>query len=284
MACDVCGCGMGGQYFGILPQFQRHFIGLRYQQRSFNSTHPALFQYDKPGVSHDVYDRVEIWGRYALSDRFQVFGFLPYQVATQSGAQNTRVKGFSDPWFMVNWFIVNTGDSVEHTWKHALIVGAGAKLPIGQQLKGTAENPTPSQLQPGSGSLDFPFHLSYTVRRNKLGLNMETNLRINTENAVSYRFGHRINTAGRIFFWQRWNRFSMLPSIGLAYEWAEKDAQNGKYLEMTGGELYAAHFGLDIYYREFMIQSQWQPSINNKLGDGNVIPKTRIQLGISYLF
>jgi hypothetical protein len=283
-ACDVCGCGMGGQYFGILPQFQRHFIGLRYQQRSFTSTHPALFQYDKPSVSTDLYDRVELWGRYALSNRFQVFGFLPYQISTQSGEKETRIKGFSDPWFMVNWFIINTGDSLEHTWKHALILGAGAKLPIGQQLKGSSENPTPTQLQPGSGSLDFPLHLSYTLRRNKLGLNLESNVRINTENSDQYRFGHRVNSAARIFLWQRWNRFSILPSLGLAYEWAEKDAQKEKPVEMTGGELVAAHFGLDVYFRSYMVQTQWQPSIKNKLGDGNVIPKTRIQIGMSYLF
>lgn len=38
-ACDVCGCSIGGNYFGILPQFHRHFVGIRYSEQSFRSAH-----------------------------------------------------------------------------------------------------------------------------------------------------------------------------------------------------------------------------------------------------
>ncbi|MDX1912152.1 MAG: hypothetical protein SFV22_11725 [Saprospiraceae bacterium] len=38
-ACDVCGCSIGGNYFGILPQFHRNFAGFRWAQQSFRSAH-----------------------------------------------------------------------------------------------------------------------------------------------------------------------------------------------------------------------------------------------------
>lgn len=282
-ACDVCGSGMGGQYFGILPQFQRHFIGLRFQQSTLVSKHPALFQYDEQSVSTDTYNRYEIWGRWALSNRIQVFGFLPYQFISQAGSRISKTNGLSDPWFIVNWFIINTGDSVEHKFKHALIIGAGAKLPLGEQLKGTTENPIPAQFQPGSGSLDFPFHLGYTIRHRKSGLNVESNFRLTTENAAFYRFGNRFNASARMFFWQKWNTMSIVPSTGLAFELAGKDMHKSEAVATTGGYLLAIHIGFDLYYKSFMLQSQWQPIINSKLGDGNISPKNRVQIGLSYL-
>lgn len=283
-ACDVCGCGMGGQYFGILPQFQRHFIGLRLQNRSFSTMHPALFQYDKASQSTDIFTRYELWGRYAIKNRFQAFGFFPYQIAIQKGNTDNGWQGIGDPSFLVNYFVLNTGDSADHKWKHALIIGAGAKLPLGKSQTTQSENATLVQMLPGSGSIDFPFYLGYTLRRNKLGINAESNLRLNGKNDLNYRFGNRLNTSARLFFWHRIGRWTFLPSAGMAFEMASKDMQKNKLVDMTGGSLLALHLGMDLYFKNLTLQTQWQPAMESNLGQGNVSPKTRTQIGIYYLF
>ena len=36
-ACDICGCGVGGNYIGILPEFNQHVFGLRYRLNSLTT-------------------------------------------------------------------------------------------------------------------------------------------------------------------------------------------------------------------------------------------------------
>ena len=44
LACDVCGCSAGGNYFGILPRFGKHFLGIRYQ---YSASGILLAQFEK---------------------------------------------------------------------------------------------------------------------------------------------------------------------------------------------------------------------------------------------
>src|SRR5215218_3212967 len=67
-ACPICGCGVGGFYIGILPSFDRKFMGVRYQYMRYE-THIAN---DASQFSHDYYRTLELWGGWSIGKKWQI--------------------------------------------------------------------------------------------------------------------------------------------------------------------------------------------------------------------
>lgn len=57
-ACDVCGCSVGGPYFGILPQYHRNVVGLRWYDSRIDSEHPFVHQ-GESGFTSDRFRSLE---------------------------------------------------------------------------------------------------------------------------------------------------------------------------------------------------------------------------------
>ena len=60
-ACEVCGYGNAINAIGLLPQFSKSFIGVRYAYQTFTTTHP-----DDKEIEADRFMQFELNGRYAL--------------------------------------------------------------------------------------------------------------------------------------------------------------------------------------------------------------------------
>jgi hypothetical protein len=130
----------------------------------------------------------------------QLFASVPlgYHTKKETG-RTTSVRGLGDVVLMANLVLVNTGENTEADWKHAFQVGGGVKLPTGafqEQEEGALINP---KLQLGTGAVDFPLNLIYTLRYQRAGINTELNYRVNTTNRLGYRFGNRSNASARLF-------------------------------------------------------------------------------------
>lgn len=283
LACDVCGCSIGGQYIGILPQFYSHMAGLRYQYRSFVTNHPAsLLENHGPERSEEYFHTTELWGRAQLSKRWQAFFFAPYHVFRQTGF-GTKVAAIGDLQLTANYVLLNTADSANAV-KQTLLVGGGIKIPTGryQQLQDNERlNPN---LQAGTGSWDFQLNASYTLRYGKVGFNSEATLRFNTVNANDYRFGNRVNAAAKVFYWQQGRRLGWLPYAGLAAELAALDTDAGERLSLTGGQLWLGEAGLDLYYQRFSIGAAMQIPVFQDLADGLVDSGNRFSARLSVFF
>ncbi|MDZ7879815.1 MAG: hypothetical protein U5L45_19205 [Saprospiraceae bacterium] len=281
-ACDACGCSAGGAYFGILPMYQRHFVGMRYQSRTFQSSHI----YNDPDPSKEHFQTLDIWGRFYPSPRWQVFGFLPYNVFEKNElGKNLKTNGLGDISLIANYAVLNTGDSLFHRFRHTLMVGGGAKMPTGKHsfkdADGSALNPN---MQTGTGSWDFIASANYTLRFQKQGIFTDFNARLNTKNTEGYRFGHRLSTTVKYFYWFELPEGVLMPSIGAYNEWTGKDSDRGKNVGDNSGSATFGSVGLDFYYKKVAVSGLFQTPIHQNIGDGLVKAQNRLSLNVSYLF
>lgn len=278
-ACDVCGCSVNASYMGILPQFQKHFVGARYMTNSFNSRHiPSSYSLEQ-GRSQEFFQRAEIWGRYYITPRIQLFGFLPYSInsKTEEGV-TSQYHGVADASVMVNYIFLNTGDSGRFSVRNTIMAGGGLKLPTGRFDKDQLAN-----MQTGSGSWDYMLNLIYTLRYKKTGVNVDVNGRINNSNGT-YTFGNRLTSGARFFYWHKYKMVSLLPQIGGLAEFAQKDTKEGVSQKYSGGNGFYGIAGMDMYFRTCSAGISYTLPIQEDLNEGLVTTKQRLSLQFIYLF
>lgn len=286
-ACDVCSCSSGGSYYGILPQFQKHFIGVRYTGSSSIANHIPSYIADeiyKPATKLSMHS-IELWGRFYLAKRVQLFAFVPFTVfrKNESGITSS-VYGLGDATLMTNYAVVNTGDSLMKKVKHTFLLGGGVKFPTGKFRTiddGNAANPN---IQTGTGSFDFIVNGVYTVRYKKAGLNTEASYRINTANRDNYRFGNRFNLSMKAFLWLKAKNVSFLPNTGISFENAEKNTRNNSIKYYTGGTALYATAGMETYFKRFNLGFSFQQPVAYSLAEGLIKPAQRYTANLTFMF
>lgn len=285
-ACDVCGCSIGGNYFGILPQFHRHFVGIRYSEQSFQSAHSrkaaGLGDFD----SEEQFRTIDVLGRFYPLRRLQVMVLAPYHAfrRTENGVL-TPAQGFGDASVLGNFILLDTGDSLRHSWQHTLTIGGGIKLPTGQhRLKDAEGQLLLENLQPGSGSTDFMLSAAYTVRRGAWGITGDVLGRLNTANHHDYHFGNRISGSAKFFYWKTLKKVSFLPNAGVFADHAAANLDGNTHADGTGGSIALATFGLDVYTGHFSIGCTFQQPVYQNLGEAKIHSNARWMTTLNYIF
>ncbi|MBC5994526.1 hypothetical protein [Pontibacter cellulosilyticus] len=280
-ACDK-GCTMGGSYFGILPQFQKNFAGLRYSTRAYTITasHGGHTE-----VTEEHFTTAELWGRYVPVKNLQIFAFVPY-LKNEQNSSHGKLKndGFGDITLMANYAILNTGDSLRHTIKHSLQLGGGIKLATGTYQQEQHEEVMPINMQTGTGSTDYLLNGIYTIRYKQLGLSNDVTYRFNTENKEGYRFGDRISASSNVFYWQNAGAVALLPSAGVYYEHAQSDRINGATNAQKGGESYFGNVGLSAYIKNISLSGTLQLPISSTEDYHATKGNNRTMLSLTYMF
>ncbi len=283
-ACDICGCNMSGLYFGFLPMYKSHFIGLRYSQAMFKAYIDNDDFYFEDEFSTDTYRRMEVIGRFSLSDKLQVRYILPYVMNEMNGShQNVNSSGFGDPVLMAYYNPFNTGSDFTRTIMHTLLVGVGVKLPLGEydkQDQGALINPN---FQLGSGSLDYVLGLNYTARHNAFGLNIESSYKLNTANSDDYRFGNQMNTSANLFYYVETPRLAILPFGGVYYERAAQHTLREIIEANTGGDAWLGTVGVQLFRNKWMVNLQYQTPISQSFNTDDhatISGKDRFSLSI----
>jgi len=286
-ACDVCGCSIGGNYFGILPQFQRHFVGLRWSEQSSRSAHSQSAAQSGHFDSDEHFRTVDVLGRFYPTRRLQVLTLVPYHdFRRRESGVLTHAQGLGDVSVLGSYILLNTGDSLNRRWQHTLTLGGGVKLPTGQhRLRGDDGEVLLPNLQPGSGSTDFMLSATYTLRRGAWGMNADLLARLNTANNQAYRFGHRLSGSAKFFYWKNLRRrLTLLPNVGVFADAAQPN-RDGRYeAEATGGFIALTTAGLDVYAGRFSTGFTFQKPAYQHLGEGKIQAAARWMATLNYIF
>lgn len=290
-ACDICGAGSGSYYMGILPEFNKRFLGLRYHYNTLE-THLGPDGRRTPNTADETYQSVELWGTWNLGNRWRVMAIVPYnfnqrtveragEVGHKNGMGDVVVAGYFKLFEQVNETAAS-GDFVQSLW-----VGAGVKLPTGaydDAFRTAVAQDAPNNFQLGTASTDLLLSAAYDMRLSEMGLNVNVNYKANTENAHEYRYGNKLTTSLLVY-----RQFSMgeqvrlAPNVGTLLDTQSKDVLYGKYdVAASGGHLWSGLLGLEMNFGKLSVGANYQLPIRQQLADGRAKAGGRSMVHLSY--
>lgn len=287
-ACDICGCGVGGYYIGILPEFHKHIFGLRYRFNSLK-THIGAGGSSTYLTTAERYNTVELWGAWNIGKKFRIMAALPYAFNERNnqGVVNSK-NGTGDISINGYYRLLNDKRNVfsKKLMVQTLWIGGGIKLPTGKYTtadkQNTAQNTNLFQL--GTASYDFSLHAMYDLRIQDAGLNVSAGYKINTSNKYDYSYGNKLNTTAQLYYKFRIkNKFTIAPNAGVTYENSKKDIDNKIMVDVSGGDLLLGTLGVESTFKKISFGGNWQTPLSQNLANRFVKANSRVMLHISFL-
>jgi hypothetical protein len=281
-ACEICGCGVGNFYMGLLPNFENKFIGIRYQ---FMRYHTQIT--DNPSeFSDDYYKTVELWSGWNIGKKWRVMTFIPYQINEQHTDDGDKKQhGLGDITLLANYSIFHKYDlnAAKKTTEQQLWIGGGIKLPTGKyqlDMEDPDANLGDVNAQMGTGSVDFLLSTSYNISFQQAGVSTSLNYKINTTNNDDYYFGNRFYGASAAYYKFRLKDFSVAPNAGILYEHAASNYLENEKVDQTGG--YAAFLttGAEFSFKRIATGINLQTPFSQNFAEGQTTAKLR---GVAHL-
>ncbi len=288
LACDICGCGVGSYYLGILPEFKKRFIGLRYQHKGL-ITHLNAAGGRRYLTTDETYHIAELWGAVNLGQKFRIMGFVPYNINQRlNQGVTTAQQGLGDVAAYGYYKLLDQRGATNNNkvLVHSLWGGIGVKLPTGRYNnndKNVQEN-IQNTFQLGTGSVDMVLNALYDVRLQDAGLNTNVSYKLNTANQYQYRYGNKltVNMLGYYKFRLGTNS-NIAPNTGLLYEQAEKDVKDrSRIVEESGGYSITYTIGTEWSYKKISAGANYQVPVWQQLANGKAKSLNRLMLHVSF--
>ncbi len=284
-ACEICGCGLGNYYIGLLPQFSHKFIGFRYQYRSFKTV-----MADNPSqYSRDYYKTMELWAGWNIGKKWQLIAILPYNYIHQVSDDGiTNNKGIGDIALMANYKVLdkNSTSGNGSAVAQQLWFGAGIKAPTGK-FNIDATDPaivSIANTQTGSASTDFMLNAMYNVRINNIGINTAASYKVNTANNDKYIFGNKFSANSFVSYSVNKGKTVIVPNTGVLFETTAANKLDKQNITQTGGHLLAAAAGVEVSVKKITVGANVQLPVNQNFSAGQTDLKVKGMAHITFSF
>ncbi|HEY8690783.1 MAG TPA: hypothetical protein VIM07_16215 [Chitinophagaceae bacterium] len=279
-ACDICGCSSGNYYLGLFPQFRKHFFGIRYTFRSFNSQ----VANDATQFSKDFYQTMELWSGWNIGRKWQVVAFVPYNINKQTSDDGVKkTNGLGDVSFILNYHLLNTRSGHKNNMvSQQLLVGGGLKLPTGKFNVDPNDIVPTANAQAGSGSVDFILNALYTYHINNWGVNSNLNYKINSS-ADAYKFGNRLTASAFVFHSISTAKVTFNPNAGVLYENLRSNKLDKVKVDDTGGNAVMASGGLEINFSKVAVGFNTQLPVVQNFSNGQTDTKIRGMMHVTFI-
>lgn len=282
---QTCCCTGAGANYSILPNLNRHVAGIRYTFRGYRSVTSSLNPELDGKITDQQMHALELFGRFNVHERLQLSVFIPYNVVMQKlRTELAGSNGLGDMSLLLQYNVLNPLLCSGSKDKHQLRLGVGVKLPSGS-FKMDERDLFSTNLQLGTGSIDFPFNAIYTFRYEGFGFNAIASYKLNTTNNRQYRFGDRAQGGLNLFYVKELREVQLMPIIGFTYEHQFENRQRGEQLSFTGGDFATILVGFDVYYKSFAFSSSFSPAVMNRLNwNGENRNRFNFEAGVFYNF
>jgi hypothetical protein len=288
-ACDICGCGVGSYYIGILPDFKKRFIGLRYQYKTLAS-HLGPGGTTSYLTTGETYQTAELWSGWNIGKRFRVIGFVPlnFNSRENQGATMSR-SGLGDIALIGYYRLLDQQQTVgSKLLVQSLWIGGGFKLPTGkyEPAEHKENEDTPNNFQLGTASTDFTLNAMYDVRLMDVGVNANVSYKINTNNKYDYQYGNKFTANGLAYYKIRLaEKITVAPNAGVLYERAAKDKEAKKItVDVSGGYSLMGTAGVEATFAGISAGANFQPVLSQQLADRRIKAGNRAMVHLTYLF
>jgi len=271
VACDICGCGAGTSYLGMMPEYNNNIVGVRYRYSAMR-THLGPQQSTTYLTTDEQFQVMEAWAALKIKKNWRIMAQVPYSFISKTNlaeSETESTSGISDVQVLAQYHIWNK----KHNLGYQLLIfdawlGGGFKLPTGK-YKSYNTNNSLNLFQLGSGSWDAVLQGALDIRLQDVGFNMNALYKINSANSSAYYYGNKLALNGQFYYkFSLGKDINLVPNLGIKYEKNRRDQQRNVVLDATGGNITKLSFGLELKLVQFFFGMQYQKVLQQKVGLG----------------